>query len=89
MLWLLFFLVQVDLPLDLVNQQNKILKAFKNVQTAAEHYGIYKDLFNYDYFKPIIDLKVSYDSKMVYYGNKLKAQDVIKINLFFFIKLFF
>lgn len=71
-----YYFDQVDLPLDLINQQNKVIKAFRNVQKAADHYEIFKDLFNYDYFKPIIDLKVSYDSKMVYYGNKLKAQDV-------------
>lgn len=49
----------------------------------ADHYGIFKDLFDHGIFTPCVPLKVSYDYdeqtvSPVYMGNILEACDVSK-----------
>ena len=53
---------------------------FAEIANAAELYGIYEDLFNGDYFTPILNLKVSYDFDEelitpVYRGNVIKPHE--------------
>lgn len=51
-----------------------------HIQTLAEHYGVFKDLFNGDFFTPVVNLKVCFDYQddlvtPVYYGNRIPPTD--------------
>ena len=54
---------------------------------SAQHYGLFKDLFQSDFFRPVVDLKVNYQGKRVFYGNKIEAKHVsfIKKNKLFYL----
>lgn len=71
---------KVNVPLDEIAKQEKLLGGFRLVRSIAEHYNIYKDLFKHAYFVPTLDLQVKYPSGSVHYGNKLPTQSVNKSN---------
>lgn len=78
----------MKIPLLDVEKDWRSESAASHVQTAAEHYGIYQDLFNGDYFTPVINLHVCYDYdddlvSPVYYGNRIFPAEVI-VNMFLF-----
>ena len=61
---------------------NKILTNFDEIVQIANHYKIYKHLFEQGHFKPVLDLKIEYTSdnnvaKNVYHGNRIPAHLVI------------
>lgn len=73
----------VQVPLDEIAKQEKLLFNFKSIKNIADHYNIYKDLFEHAYFVPALDLNVSYSNVEdgltlpVYYGNKMTAKSVL------------
>jgi len=59
----------------------------RHIQTIAEHYGIYQDLFDGDYFTPVVNLHICYDYDddlvtPVYYGNRIFPAEVSSCEFF-------
>ncbi|CAF0747875.1 unnamed protein product [Brachionus calyciflorus] len=69
--------LKIEVPVEEVDRQIKALSGLRNVVMSAQHYGLYKDLFANDVFRPVVDLKVNYQGKRVYYGNKIQAKDTL------------
>lgn len=66
----------LKIPLVDVEKEWQKESAARHIQTLAEHYGIYQDLFNGDYFTPVVNLHIcyNYDDDLVtpvYYGNRI------------------
>lgn len=73
--------VAVKIPLIDVEKEWQKESATMQIQTLAEHYGIYQDLFNGDYFTPVVNLHVCYDYDddlvtPVYFGNRIFPAEV-------------
>jgi len=80
------WIVVVKIPLIDVEKEWRKESASRHIQTVANHYGIYQDLFNGDYFTPVVNLHVCYDCDddlvaPVYYGNRIFPAEVICHNL--------
>ena len=76
-----FIIVAVKVPLLDVEKEWRKESAGSHIETLAKHYGIYGDLFNGDYFTPVINLYVCYDFtddlvSPVYYGNRIFPAEV-------------
>jgi large subunit ribosomal protein L38 len=72
---------KVSVPVKEIEEFSKLVTSFKHIQSIANHYNIYKDLFEQGYFKPSVDLNIEYktsDNKSynVYFGNKISANYV-------------
>lgn len=66
----------LTIPLIDVEKDWRKESAARHIQTVAEHYGIYQDMFDGDYFTPVVNLYVCYDYDddlvtPVYYGNRI------------------
>jgi len=75
------WIVAVKVPLVDVEKEWQKESAARHIQTLAEHYGVYQDLFNGDYFTPVVNLHVCYDYDddlvtPVYYGNRIFPAEV-------------
>jgi len=73
--------VAVNVPLTDVEKDWIKESAAGHLQTIAEHYGIYHDLFDGDYFTPVTNLHICYDYEddlvtPVYYGNRIFPAEV-------------
>lgn len=73
--------VAVTIPLIDVEKDWRKESAARHIQTVAEHYGIYQDMFDGDYFTPVVNLYVCYDYDddlvtPVYYGNRIFPAEV-------------
>jgi len=71
----------VKIPLLEVEKEWRKESAGKHIEAIAEHYGIYEDLFNGDYFTPVTNLHICYDYDddlvtPVYYGNRIFPAEV-------------
>jgi len=80
----------VAVKIALIDVEKEWLResAARHIQILAEHYGIYQDLFNGDYFTPVINLHVCYDYDddlvtPVYYGNRIFPAEVTCHGLIF------
>lgn len=73
----------LKVPIDKIEEQTKAFKYFKDVVKIANHYKIYKDLFENGFFRPAIDLNVKFSEEnsletSVYCGNKISASKMVK-----------
>jgi len=73
--------LSVKIPLLDVEKDWLWESAARHIQTVAEHYGIYTDLFDGNYFTPVVNLHVCYDYDdelvtPVYYGNRILPAEV-------------
>lgn len=73
----------LKISLDEVKKEWKRHEGSKHIKNIAEHYGIYKDLFEYGYFMPyvIMDIAFDYDNDHetpVYYGNIINPSEALK-----------
>jgi len=73
--------VVVKIPLNEVEKDWRRESAARHMQILAEHYGVYQDLFNGNYFTPVVNLHIFYDSDNdlvtpVYYGNRILPAEV-------------
>jgi hypothetical protein len=81
----------VTVPIEAINEKAKVNSSFKVIQKAADHYNVFKDLFDNCYFTPFVDLKVKYgadedkSSASVHYGNKIATQ-IVRNPVFLIIK---
>ena len=71
----------MKIPLVEVEKDWRKESASRHIETVAEHYGIYQDLFNCDYFTPVTNLHICYDYDddlvtPVYYGNRIFPAEV-------------
>lgn len=72
--------MQVKINVDEVNKINSVVKSLKPQFKIIKHYNLFKDLFAYNYFFPLVDLNIVYDKNTpVFYGNKMKVSQVNKI----------
>jgi len=86
--------IVVKIPLDAVKKDWLTESGPGHIQTLAEHYGVYRDLFNGDYFTPVVNLNVCFDYSdelvtPVYYGNRIAPTEVEDIHGLLFIILFY
>lgn len=70
----------LTVPLDEVRKEWLKSEAPNHIKHAAEHYGIFKDLFGYAEFTPIVDMDIVYpqsDGKLapVHRGNVVKPHE--------------
>lgn len=75
-----YLLFLVNLELEDVKEEWLRTEAPHHIQMAAEHYGVYKDLFGDGYFTPYVALDVAFkqsDGKLapVYRGNVVKPSE--------------
>ena len=78
----LWCVVAVKIPLIDVEKDWRKESATGHLQTVAEHYGIYQDLFDGDYFAPVVHLHIcyQYDGDLVtpvYHGNRIFPAEVV------------
>ena len=66
----------MTIPLDTVRDEFRNYFQFDELKSIAEHYNIFKDLFDCGYFYPVIPFDIKYDTKNIYFGNKLSANEV-------------
>ncbi len=67
--------------MDQIETQTKLIKSYQDILKIANHYNINKDLFENAYFRPTLDLSITYPNedkyeKNVFYGNRIPAQKV-------------
>lgn len=67
-------LKQLVIPMDKVKADWWLESGPSHIERMAQHYAIFRDLFNGDFFRPSLELKVKYDYDdefvtPVYYGN--------------------
>ena len=71
-------------PIEEVEKQTKLFKYFQDVLEISNHYNINKDLFNDGFFRPSLDLNITYESNdtTVYHGNRVPAEKVMLSDYF-------
>jgi hypothetical protein len=62
--------------LETVHKETKFFTAFKQIESIAQHYNLFKDLFEDKFFRPCLDLQVEYGDALVFYGNKIETKKV-------------
>lgn len=78
---LLLFFFTVKLDIDEVQAVWETTSGPHHIQTLAQHYGIFTDLYGNAYFVPRVILKINYDYdddkvSSVYRGNIIKPIEV-------------
>jgi hypothetical protein len=77
-------------PTEKVDRQTKIFSNYSHIMKIADHYNIFKDLFEQGYFRPCLDLCVQYThenrTQKVFYGNRIPAI-LVYLNVFIFLYL--
>ncbi|ELT90673.1 hypothetical protein CAPTEDRAFT_150382 [Capitella teleta] len=76
-------LQKLEIPLDEVNELWMQENGPKHVKKLAEHYGIFKDIFNGGFFLPVVPLDINYEYEgefvnPVYRGNRISPFEAHK-----------
>ena len=66
----------MDIPLDIVKKEWSKAKGMKEITFLAKYYGIYRDIFGGEEFKPLVWLDITFDSNPVHRGNILEPAKV-------------
>ncbi|XP_015918538.1 large ribosomal subunit protein mL38 [Parasteatoda tepidariorum] len=73
-----------EIDLDQIQNDWMMFDGPTHLQNIADHYGIFKHLYDHGFFTPCLPLRVSYDYdedsvSPVYMGNILQASDVVTV----------